>query len=243
MHSKEISWLLKEKYNNVLTDEARIDIVRLQEGKPVDYLIGFTDFLGCRIDLSKKPLIPRSETEFWTEKAIQEMRGNPKCLDIFAGSGCIGIGILTHVPGATVDFADSNPEMTEQIEINCKLNDINPSRYRIIQSDIFANLSGSYDYIFANPPYIAENSPYVQESVVQYEPRSALFSGLDGLFHIRRFLKEVKNHLNPGGKFYMEFDSEQKNVIAREFKVEFHKDQFGKWRFISSPTQAISHGG
>ena len=100
--SKEIRWLLEEKYHGQLTPPAKRDIARLQKGEHVDYVIGFVEFAGCRIDLSQRPLIPRSETEHWVHKAIAELRQEShdrkktdatpiSCLDIFAGSGCIGV--------------------------------------------------------------------------------------------------------------------------------------------------------
>ena len=250
---KEIGWLLKEKYKGKLTAAAKRDLVRLKAGEPVDYLIGFVEFAGCKIDLSLKPLIPRPETEYWVEKALEEIkykiqntRYKIQVLDMFAGSGCIGIAVLKNIDKAHVDFVEKKKRFLRQIRINAKLNHINPRGYRILEGNIFQlkgvsveRSMGLYDYIFANPPYVAEpRKKSVQASVLKYEPREALFAGKDGLLYIKRFLKEARKHLNPGGKIYMEFDSPQKQEIGMLLKKfgysswQFYKDQYNKWRFV-----------
>ncbi|OGZ62948.1 MAG: hypothetical protein A2639_01510 [Candidatus Staskawiczbacteria bacterium RIFCSPHIGHO2_01_FULL_34_27] len=262
---KNIKWLLEEKYNNKPTPQFKKDIKRLKKGEPLDYIIGFYEFLGCKIDLSKKPLIPRPETEFWVDLAIKDIysdfdgRQNRsiKVLDIFAGSGCIGIAALKHIKNAKVTFTEIDKKFIKQIKINLKLNSIKSNRYKIVKSDIFSNVPlytlsrpqgyilrknmdmNKFDYIFANPPYIPDyrSNPSarlrtilrnrVQESVLKYEPHKALFGGSDGLFYIKNFLKEAKNFLNLNGKIYMEFDSAQKSKIEKLLKEYGYKN----WEF------------
>ncbi|MFH1451205.1 MAG: peptide chain release factor N(5)-glutamine methyltransferase [bacterium] len=252
-NKKEIIWLLKEKYLFACNEafvcdekswpkEIKMDIKRIEKGEPLDYVIGFIEFLGCKIDLSLKPLIPRTETEFWVENAIKEIKAsgvkNTRCLDIFAGSGCIGIAVLKHIKDARVDFSEKQKKLLRQIRLNAEINNINPKRYRIIESNVFKNINGKYDYIFANPPYVAiERKDRVQGSVLRYEPRAAVFAGKSGLIYINRFLKEAKNHLNQKGKIFLEFDSMQKKEvieILEKFEYssyEILKDQYGKWRY------------
>jgi release factor glutamine methyltransferase len=240
---KEICWLLREKYNNKATQNFYKDVKRLEVGEPLDYVIGFTEFLGCKIDLSKRPLIPRPDTEFWVEKVIEEIKKsgkkNIKCLDIFSGSGCIGISILKNARVVLCDISDIDKSNIMQIKINCEVNKINKKRYKIIQSDIFKNVKNKYDFIFANPPYVALNKKSkVQKSVLKYEPKIALFGGNDGLSIIRKFLGQAKKHLNLDGVVFMEFSPEQKNVIEKIIQenkylnYEFRKDQYGKWRWV-----------
>src|SRR4030042_7181962 len=245
---KEKRWLLKEKYNNKPTKQFSKGIERLKAGEPLDYVIGFTEFLGCKIDLSKKPLIPRPETEFWVGKMIKNLKIEKleiRCLDMFSGSGCIGIAVLKHKKSLLCDISDSDSIMISQIKINLNKNFIKPSRSRVIKSDIFNNIKGKYDYIFANPPYIpTKNKNMVQKSVLKYEPSRALFGGGDGLFYIRKFLKQAIGHLNKNGRIYMEFSPEQKkeiekiltrlnfsqkNLGGQEYKTwKFNRDQYGK---------------
>lgn len=264
MQQKEFSrnqaWLLEEKYQGKLTKNVRKDLARLKAGEPVDYVIGFVEFVGCKIDLSQKPLIPRTETEYWTEKAMQGLEQDKRksicCLDIFSGSGCVGVAVLKNIAKAKVDFAEKEPKFLKQIRINTKLNSINPSRFKVFESDIFSKISKKYNYIFANPPYVATlRWKSVQPSVVKFEPKKALVAGKDGLKYIKEFLKQAKNHLalndplarfaetsarraGEAGKIYLEFDSSQKQEIEKLLKKfrysswQFHKDQYKKWRFV-----------
>src|SRR3989344_8822261 len=237
---QEIQWLLEEKYQGKRTPAFLRDLKRLKKGEHVDYLIGWKPFLNCKIDLRYKPLIPRVETEYWVEKVIQNIRSaSISCLDIFAGSGCIGIAVLKNIPGARVDFAEKEKKLLKQIALNAKLNKIAKSRYRVMQSDIFSNVKGKYDYIFANPPYLAESRrKKVQKSVLAQEPHGALFGGKDGLKYVRLFLSQTKEFLTKNGVIYLEFDSFQKREIEKLFKKfkysswQFYKDQYGKWRFV-----------
>ncbi len=268
---QEVQQLFQEKYNNKPTKRFYKDIKRLKEGEPLDYIIGFRKFLGCKIDLSKKPLIPRTETEFWVGKTLKKINHNfsdrvkydVRVLDIFAGSGCIGIAVLKNIKNSKVVFADKDKKCLVQIKINLKLNKLaTPSfiraniirgenkRYAVVESDVFNNIKARlasypgfsearFDYIFANPPYIAKRKiNQVQKSVLKFEPKQALFGGTDGLIYIKKFLKKAKDYLNWGGKVFMEFSPEQKNKIDQLLKKngykkwQFHKDQYGKWRWV-----------
>jgi release factor glutamine methyltransferase len=240
----------------------------MEDDFPIEYKKGFTKFLNCKIDLRNRIFIPRIETEYWVGSVIKELKiENCKLkinvLDIFAGSGCIGISILKNVKNSLVDFADKDIKAIEQIRINLKLNKIPKSRYKIYRSNLFEKLKGKkYDIIFANPPYVAkERIKDVQLSVLKYEPKTSFLAGKKGLLYIRKFLKEAKRFVKPGGIIYLEFDPEQKNDILNILKKEnyknshpviqlpvcsaqkrrrrwkliygaqFFKDQFKKWRF------------
>jgi release factor glutamine methyltransferase len=204
-------------------------------------------FLNCKIDLSKGVFIPRPETEFWTKNAIKEIqnyitlyRSNElKILDIFAGSGCIGIAILKNIRKSHVDFVDIDKKAIEQIKINLRLNKISQKRYRIIKSDVFEKIKGRYNFIFANPPYVAkERLNEVQESVKKLEPKISWYGGRGGLKYIKRFLKGAKNHLKENGIIFMEIDplqrEELEGILKKEGykKFKFYKDQFKKIRWV-----------
>jgi len=222
----------------------------------VEFEMGYIKFLNCKIDLSKKVFIPRIETEFWVKKALKSIRTMSneqraiKVLDIFSGSGCIGIAILKNIRNSRVDFVDIDENAIEQIKINLRLNKISSKRYRVIKSDVFEKVRGKpapyrtrsgagYDFIFANPPYVAkERLSEVQESVKKFEPKISWYGGKGGLKYIKKFLKEAKNHLRENGIIFMEIDPLQKEDVEKILKKEdykkfkFYKDQFKKIRWV-----------
>ncbi len=252
---QEVIWLLNEKYRGKLTDRAKKDITRLEKGEPVDYIIGHKNFCGCKIDLCYKPLIPRDETEFWVGEVIGPEKQRPvlwvnpedgplEVLDMFAGSGCCGIAVLKNIPNSHCDFVDIEDNCLKQIRFNLKLNGINKKRYRIVKSNVFEKLlkpsfNSKYDMILANPPYISLGEKNkVQKSVLNFEPKQALFAKNNGLYFIKKFLSQAKNYLAPEGVIYLEFGYNQKKEVEKLLKkfwyknFEFHKDQFNKWRWL-----------
>ncbi len=249
MDSKEANWLLQEKYGladalnrpEVWPQEATEDMKRLSRGEPLAYVIGFVPFLDCHIDLRFRPLIPRAETEYWAGLMAHRQRFKEKpvkCLDLFAGSGCLGLALLKHWSGSQVDFADKSKDCLKQVKINLALNQFDPSRSQLIFSDTFSHVRGRYDVITANPPYIAPEFFHdLPDSVKRYEPKEALLADNQGLFLIESFLVSVAGHLEPEGEFWLEFDSRQKNEIEKLidkeiFEYQFGRDQYGFWRFL-----------
>ena len=248
METRQIAQLLRDKYHSRRSPGFAKDVARLKRGEPLDYIIGWSPFLGCSIDLAAHPLIPRPETEFWTEQFILRYALSATCpatpfrvLDMFAGSGCIGIAILKHAETARVDFADTDERVLRGIKTSARKNRIAPGRYRLIRSDVLKNVRGVYDAIVANPPYIArENIRSVQKSVLDYEPHKALFGGKNGLRFIRALVKTAPAHLMPDGDLWLEFAPSEKPAIAKLLKqyryhdIQFHKDQYKRWRFVSA---------
>jgi len=213
-------------------------------------------FFNCKIDLSKRIFKPRIETEYWIKQALSKLQiencrlqieKKLKILDIFAGSGCIGIAVLKNIKNVRMDFIDIDKNAIEQIKINLKLNRISQKRYRVIRSNMFEKLRGNkYDFIFANPPYVAKNRiSEVQKQVLKTDPKIALFAGKDGMLYIKKFLKQVKNHLKKDGLFFLEFDPLQKLEIEKILKKEnlqfkFYKDQFKKWRWVDASNADVA---
>lgn len=203
-----------------------------------DYKRGFKEFLGVKVDLSFRPLIPREETEYWVEKAISEIKEGAECLDLFAGSGCIGLAVLKNVKGSFCDFGDIEESFLKGIEKSVLLNGIEMERCGFITTDVLSNIKKKYDFIFSNPPYVAEKRiNEVGEDVRAFEPSIALYGGEDGMDFIKTFLEQAGNHLKERGTIYMEFDPGQKEEIETIVKgkygdSEFFKDQHDKYRFV-----------
>jgi len=200
-----------------------------------EYKEGFVYFLGNKIDLSFKPLIPREETEYWIKEVLKEIPENAKCLDLFSGSGCIGVSVLNN--GIYCDFGEIDDSFLKQIKKNVE--SFSENRYEIIKTDIFSNINNKYDFILANPPYVAQDRiKEVDDDTLRHEPHVALFSGKDGLNIIRILIKEARNYLNKNGRLIFEFDPDQKDEIEKLIKennysyYEFCKDQFNKYRFV-----------
>lgn len=240
--SQDIRWLLKDKYNlSADTDysthpQILSDIKRLQSGEPLAYVIGWVNFLNCRIDLQYKPLIPRPETEYWVGQVIEKSERPHNILDLCCGSGCIGIAMLKNLPEAHLTFIDISPNALKQTQHNLTLNQIPTNRYTIIHSDLFQNCPQKFNLILTNPPYVDWSLPPAPE--LAHEPAEALFANDHGLAIIEKILRDLKDHLNPGGKTILEFGLGQEVALEKLLQkfdypqFEFKKDQYGVVRWL-----------
>ncbi len=206
---------------------------------PDAYTKGWVPFLDCRILLDSKPLIPRPETEWWCEKAIGEIckRAKPRVLDLFSGSGCIGIAVLKHVPDAIVDFGELDTRHLATIKKNIGVNITDRSRSRIIQTDVWNAVSDTYDFVLANPPYLTlGRRERIQDSVIEHEPLTALFADDDGFALIQSTLQGAPAHLNPGGRAWIEHEPEHTTRVRNSAQsigllASTHRDQYGQERY------------
>lgn len=248
MLSQDEQWLLKEKYDGKETPEFAADQKRLASSEPLGYVIGYVPFLNCRIYLDSHPLIPRPETEYWTEKAIQEIKtfhsnerfdddeSQVKVLDLCAGSGAIGVAVAKAVPATHVTFAELDKNHLATIAKNLDENDISCTRYQVFQSDLFANLEGQFDFILTNPPYIDPALDRTETSVKDFEPHVALYGGAHGLELIERIITEASQYLTASGVLYIEHEPEQSAAISElatqhDFTATVHQDQYGVERY------------
>lgn len=229
--------LLTEKYNGERTEQYETDCTRLQKGEPYEYVLGYTDFLGAKIGLSLRPMIPRPETAFWVARAIEELKGRKgklRLADTFAGSGNVGTALLKHLPNSTVDISEFDPALKEQIEKNVILNDIDPARTNVITGSILEGLSGQYDAIFAVPPYVPYDAlPDLDQEMIEFEPHLAFFAHENGHEFHRALIAGAWDLLKEGGTLYMEADMDHNDDIrklvegAKWSKLEFWPDPYG----------------
>lgn len=240
-NTRELDWIIRDKYHGQVPDNESLsnDVDRIKNGEPIDYIIGWKPFFGLKIDLSRRPLIPRTETEYWLEEVMVGLDINKEysVLDMCAGSGCIGLSFLSRYLKSKCLFIDIDPEMESQINLNAKINSIQDNRYKVVISDLWQSIptDAKFDIIFCNPPYV-DDQRILDRSVADFEPNIALFSGNRGLDHISRFLQNLSRHLNVDGRAYLEFDDGQEDEIAKictnnNLKAKFHRDQFGLYRY------------
>ncbi len=248
VNPKEVEWLKKEKYQGVSSPEFLADVERLKMGEPLAYIIGWVPFYGCTIDVTMHPMIPRPETEFWVERAVRELSATHKSTlrlaDTFSGSGCIGIALAKHLPHAVVELSEYDHALIPQIRRNIEMNGVS-DRATATQADALSALTGVYDAIFANPPYIDPKSmDEMDTSVTHFEPHLSLFAGDRGLDYITHIIHDGGAFLVPGGTFYVECDAHQKEwieeIIASYMQTprptpwqhEFWFDQYDQIRFL-----------
>ncbi len=240
MENREEKWLREEKYGGADTDAYQRDVARLRAGEPLAYVIGSIPFLGLTIHLDSHPLIPRPETEWWTEKLIATLSPGVRVLDLCAGSGAVGCAILKQVPDARVSFGEIDPAHGETIAKNIRENEIDASRADIRIGDLFAPFAdvppSTFDVIAANPPYIPSMRA-LDDSVAKYEPALALRGGVDGLELVRRIASDAPRWLTEGGALWMEVDSEHADaardlVEAAGLRASIIPDQYERPRLI-----------
>lgn len=231
---KEIDYLKKYLSNDKIEEGIR----RLENGEPVQYIIGNVDFYGNKIIVNKNVLIPRFETELLIEKTIKYIKSkfNDKIdiLDIGTGSGAIAI-TLNKLADSNVDAVDISGEALEVAKENNKINGTNVNMYI---SDVFDNVNKKYDVIISNPPYISKDED-IMDIVRNNEPHIALYADMNGLYFYDKILSECKNYLKD--RFIIAFEigyweaNDIVNIINTymdNVNISVEKDYSGRDRFI-----------
>lgn len=205
-------------------------------GRPLWYIIGDTEFCGCKIKVDERALIPRPETEILAEHAIKTVEEGDKVLDMCTGSGCIAVAIATACrdKNVSVTAADVSDAAIMLARENANYNSANIT---FVQSDLFSNVHGRFNLIVCNPPYVRSGEiPSLQREVREFEPRVALDGGDDGLDFYRRLAKEVTRYLARDGMLMLECGEGQTGEILKLFEKREYaivvKDLAGVDRFL-----------
>ena len=215
----------------------------LRAGKPIQYIIGSTEFCNLTLSVSPHTLIPRPETaELVYLIADKEKERQPQyILDLCTGSGCIAIALAKAFPAAKVFASDISAEALAVAKKNAECNKAEVS---FVIADILReeNPAGeSYDIIVSNPPYVREmEKVMMNRNVLDYEPHIALFvPDGDPLMFYRHIAEFASKHLRTGGKLYLEINEALGNETAallekQGYRPIIHKDSFGKDRMIEA---------
>lgn len=205
-------------------------------GRPLWYVIGDTDFYGCKIKVDERALIPRPETEILADLVVKSVENGDKVLDLCTGSGCIAISVAKACKGkgVTVAASDVSDAAIMLAKENANYNSVDVT---FVVGDMFESVHGRYNIIVCNPPYIKSSEiATLQKEVREYEPRVALDGGEDGLDFYRRLAKVIKNYLAKDGMLILECGEGQTTEILQIFsKREYAivlKDLSGVERFL-----------
>lgn len=227
--------------------EAELELIRplvrrraLHE--PVQYIIGETEFMGLKLKVDQRALIPRPETELLVEHVVTAWgtaAAPERILDLGTGSGAIALALAQAFPGASVTATDSSGDALALARENAERAALG-SRVELVQADWFTGLAaGPYDVIVSNPPYLsATETAQTNLEVRGFEPASALTSADEGMADLRRIIAAAPAFLAPGGLLAVETGIAQRAPLldaAREAgfgQVEVKRDLTDRDRFL-----------
>lgn len=192
--------------------EYEIALKKRTERVPLQYIIGEQEFMGLAFKVNSNVLIPRQDTETLVEEALKVCKSGMQVLDICTGSGCIIISLMKNAPGMTGTASDMSKQALLVAKENGKNHEVD---VEWIRSDLFDNITGKYDLIVSNPPYIptAEISRLMPE-VRDFEPFDALDGREDGLYFYREIIEQSQDYLNSEGYLFMEIGFDQGEAVS-----------------------------
>ena len=206
---------------------------RRMKFEPVAYITNEKEFFEDTFFVDGRVLIPRPESEFIVEKAVHLLKNSVKAdlLDICCGSGCIGLSIKRAVD-CRLTLSDISPDALEVARINAAHLFPGTMEVFFVQSDLFSSISGKFDLITANPPYLSESD--MKKFVVKdlkFEPENAFFGGKTGFEITEKIFDNVSNFLKSGGCFITELGFEGARFMKKNYNgielAEILKDYSG----------------
>lgn len=211
---------------------------QLSQHIPAQYIIGHADFHSLQFAVDERVIIPRPETEELVDLVLSEnSRAGLRVLDIGTGSGAIAISLAHARADWEVVAVDISPDALTLAQENAERNKVD---VQFILSDLFENVSGTFDIIVSNPPYISpDDKDEVGLNVLSSEPHVALFAEEGGLAIYRNIIEQADQFLTNNGKIYFEIGYKQGQQVSDllrqhfpEKNVRVLKDQFGQDRKV-----------
>lgn len=212
--------------NALVTEEQYRDYVSYINQRsrhiPLQHILGCQDFMGLTFQVTPDVLIPRQDTETLVEEVLRNLHDGMHILDMCTGSGCILLSLLRYsndCVGVGCDLSEKAlciaRENAAQLGIDAEF----------IQSDLFEKVSGKYEIIVSNPPYIPSNViPTLMEEVREHDPLMALDGGEDGLRFYREIIQNAGTYLYPGGMLFFEIGCEQAAEVSGYMKEAGYKE-------------------
>lgn len=215
-------------------------IGKRMERIPLQHITGIQEFMGYIFQVNEHVLIPRQDTETLVEKALDHIEDNMNVLDMCTGSACIIISILRMCQSKGLKLVGTGVDISnEALEVANRNKVLNEVNCNFIESDLFANITDSYDMIVSNPPYIpTRDIEELEDEVKIFDPMLALDGMEDGLYFYRKITKDAVEHLNDKGYLLFEIGYDQGMAVS-EFmlnegfkEVEIIKDLAGLDRVV-----------
>lgn len=220
-----------KNYNKILSEKERkkIDelLQRVKNNEPIQYITERVHFFGLIFEIKPSVFIPRPETEILIETAINLFKNKKAIIfDIGTGSGVIGISLAKNLCNSFV-YASDIIDLA-LAKRNAKIHKV--QNIKFIKASLFSSFKyKKADLIISNPPYISTKEiEKLQPEIKFYEPHIAIDGGKDGLFFIRKIIKEAPNYLKKDGKLLLEIDPRQQQKIKKIANNYFHNIKFIK---------------
>jgi release factor glutamine methyltransferase len=215
------------KFDSPLNEEevnlCREYLKRRAAGEPVAYIVEEKGFYGHSFQVKPGVLVPRPETELIVDTVLADFKKHPRdnirILDLGAGTGCVGLSILKHIPLGKLVTVEKSAEAFAVLQHNIQALELS-GRAKAIHADVEslnpADL-GLFDYIVSNPPYIDEKDSQVEVHVRKYEPSLALFSDDQGLHALKTWSAKFVKSLNVDGLILFEMGHTQGPTMQKHF--------------------------
>ncbi len=200
-------------------DQLGTALARALKGEPLTRIAGRRSFFGRTFRVTPDVLDPRPETELLVEEMLKRLAGQPtpRLLDLGTGSGAIILTLLAEIPAATGVAVDLSPAALAVARENAEALGVR-DRVTFHEGDLFAGVTGSFDAILSNPPYIpSADLAGLETAVRDFDPALALDGGPDGLQFYRRIAGEARRFLRPGGWLGVEIGAGQAGMSVRCF--------------------------